>query len=68
MRTEGEGNYEFYLHADLDEYIGKWIVIVDRKIVGSSTHAGDILEKAWKEYPGKVPFLARIPEKALVIG
>jgi len=34
-------NYEFYINADLSEYAGKWIAIVDGKVVASGGRSGE---------------------------
>ncbi|NPA75080.1 MAG: succinyl-CoA synthetase subunit alpha, partial [Euryarchaeota archaeon] len=46
-------NYEFYINADLSEYAGKWIAIVDGKVVASGDRADEVIDKARKEYPDK---------------
>lgn len=60
------GDYEWYLNADLDEYAGKWIVIVNKKVVESGNNIKEMLEKARKTHPKTKPFLAKVPEKILV--
>lgn len=62
------GDYEWYLNADLDEYTGKWIVIVNKKVVESGTNIKEMLENVRKKNPNAKPLLAKVPEKILRIG
>jgi len=63
-----DGDYEWYLDADLDEYVGKWVVILNKKVVASGTDIKGVLEDAKRKYPNKTPFLAKVPERILRVG
>jgi len=63
-----DGDYEWYLDADLDEYVGKWVVILNKKVVASGTDIKGMLEDAKRKYPNKTPFLAKVPERILRVG
>ena len=54
-------NYEFYINADLSEYAGKWIAIVDGQIVAVGDRADEVGREAERKYPGKKIALAKIP-------
>ncbi len=54
-------NYEFYINADLSEYAGKWIAIVDGKVVASGDRADTVYDEAKKKYPDKEVMLAKVP-------
>lgn len=59
--------FEFFLKADLDKYVGKYVAIVDDKIVAVDSNAKIVLEKARKK-TGKIPTIAKIPkEEALIM-
>lgn len=60
-------NFDWYLTADLQKEAGKWIVIVDRKVVAIGTDAGAVLQQARKDFPGKETLLARVPTKETLI-
>ena len=60
-------NYEFYINADLSEYAGKWIAIVDGKVVASGDRADEVIEKVRKEYPNKKFLLSKVPEPGMLI-
>ncbi len=60
-------NHEAFINTDLSEFAGKWIAIVDSKVVASSDSPKEVMEKAANEYPGKKPLIARAPTKHLLI-
>ena len=60
-------NYEFYINADLSEYAGKWIAIVDGKVVASGDRADEVIEKVRREYPNKKFLLSKVPEPGMLI-
>lgn len=61
------GDYEWFIQANLDEYIGKWVAIINKKIVASSENLNDVFEKVNEEYPKTVPFVTKVPEKVLMV-
>ena len=60
-------NYEFYINADLSEYAGKWIAIVDGKVVASGDRADEIYEEARKRYPGKRIAIDKVPTDDVLV-
>jgi hypothetical protein len=54
-------NYEWYVKADLSEFAGKWVAIVDQKPVVSGTDAEKVYIEAKERFPGKKPSLVKIP-------
>ena len=59
--------FEFYLKADLREYEGKYIAIVENKVVASGENAKEVFDEA-KKKTGKIPTMAKIPrEEALIL-
>ncbi len=60
-------NYEFYINTDLSQYAGKWIAIVDGKVVASGGRADDVGREAEKKYPTKKIALVKIPTKDTLI-
>ena len=59
--------FEFYVKADLRKYQGKYVAIVDDKVVASGDNAKEVLEEAKRKYPGKKPLLAKIPTEDTLI-
>lgn len=61
--------FEFYLKADLSKYKGKYIAIVEDKVVASGDNAKEVLDEAKRKFPNKIPTIAKIPyEDALILG
>lgn len=59
--------FEFFVKTDLSKYKGKYIAIVDCKVVASGDNAKNVWEMA-KEKTGKIPTIAKIPkEEALIL-
>ena len=53
--------FEFYLKANLTEYEGKYVAIVEDKVVSSGDNAKEVWEEAKKKFPKKMPMLAKVP-------
>lgn len=60
--------FEFYLKANLRKYEGKYVAIVDDRVVASGDNAKEVLDEAKRKFPLKIPTLAKIPrEEALIL-
>jgi len=59
--------FEFYVKADLSKYKGKYVAIVDDKVVASGDNAKEVWEEAKKKFPNKNPLLAKIPREDTLI-
>ncbi len=60
-------NYEFYINADLSEYAGKWIAIVEGEVVASGERADEVGMEAERKYPNKKIALVKIPTEDTLI-
>jgi len=60
-------NHEAFLNADLSEMAGKWVAIIDGKVVESGDNLKVLLENAEKNSPGKKPLVAKAPTKRILI-
>ncbi|MCX6767244.1 MAG: DUF5678 domain-containing protein [Candidatus Micrarchaeota archaeon] len=60
-------DYSFYLNADFSRYLGQWIAIIDKKVVSHGEDAKQVYDRAKKEFPSKVPFLACVPKSTAMI-
>lgn len=59
-------SFEFFAKANLHNYEGKYVAIVDEKIAASGEDAKTVFETARKK-TGKTPTIAKVPtEDALV--
>ena len=62
-----ESNYEVFLKTDLSMYIGKWIAIVEGKIVVSGDSAKEVMNHALLLNKNKKVTLAKVPEEETMI-
>jgi len=60
--TKVSKNYEFYVGADLGEYAGKWVALVDGKIVAVGDRADLVGKEAENKHPGKEIALVKVPK------
>ena len=65
MVTEFE--YVLAHPAELDKYVGLWVAVVGERIVASGASARDVYEQAIAEFPGREPFLMKVPREQVLI-
>ena len=53
-------DYEWFLKEDLTVYAGKWVAILNKKVIASGKDAALILKETEEKYPKKRPFLAKV--------
>ena len=46
---------------DYSEYIGRWIAVVDDKLVAVGDSGKEVFDKAKRVYPGSEPFIMKVP-------
>jgi lysine/ornithine N-monooxygenase len=52
---------------EMEQFRGKHVAIIGRKVVASGDSAKEVFEKAKKEYPDKMPVLAFIPRREALV-
>lgn len=57
-------NYETYLALDLAKYAGKWIAVLENKVIASGSDFQEVFEKTKKEYPNKKPLFDWVSDAA----
>jgi len=60
-------NYEWYIKADTQRYAGKWIAIVEQKVVASGDDAEKVYREAKTRYPEKKPSITKVPNKEILV-
>jgi len=60
-------NYEWYVKADVSKYAGKWIAIVDEKVIVEGEDAKKVYNEAKERFPQKKPSLAKVPTKDTLV-
>ncbi|MFQ6119188.1 MAG: DUF5678 domain-containing protein [Methanosarcinales archaeon] len=58
---------KWFAKHDFSEYRGKFIAIIDQKVVASGENAIGVWEKAKKLYPEKTPTITSIPRGETLI-
>jgi hypothetical protein len=65
--TEVYKSYEWFLKQDLSGYAGKWLAIIDNKVVASGENAAKVIQQANKDYPKKKPFITKVRAKLSIL-
>lgn len=60
-------NYEYFMSSNIDNYIGKWIAICDKKIVSSGEDIKKVYSEAKSKYPKSRPLITKVPDKETMI-
>lgn len=55
-------NYEWFLQQDLSKYSGKWLAIVDKKVIAAGTKVEEVIKEAKKEFPAKRPMITKVKD------
>ena len=58
--TEAYADYEWFLKEDVKNYSGKWLAILDKKIVASGSDLSKVLTEVRKEFPNKKPIITKV--------
>ncbi len=60
-------DYEWYLQNDLSKYAGKWIAIINKKVIAFGVEPAHVLKQAKEKYPNKKPLLTKIRDKLAIL-
>ena len=60
-------NLDAYLKLDSRGSEGKYVVLVDGRVVGKGKNIQRIIARVRRQHPGKVPFVAKVPEEGTMI-
>ena len=55
------------MSSNIDNYIGKWIAICDKKIVSSGEDVKKVYSEAKAKYPKSRPLITKVPDKETMI-
>lgn len=62
-----EKELKFFALEQLQKFRGMHIALLGEKIVASGESAKEVLEKASKKHPSKMPVLAFVPEREALV-
>lgn len=65
MVTKEEINW--FSKADFNVYAGKYVAIIEKKVVSFGDNAKKVWDEAKKKFPDKTPTLAKIPKEELLV-
>ena len=60
-------NYEYYANADLTKYAGKWIAILNKKVIAYANTIKELSQKIENQKIKETPFIIKIPTKEKTI-
>lgn len=60
-------NFQAFIKLDKSKLANQYVVIINKKVFATGTDIEAILEKARKKHPGEVPFVAKVPEKEVLV-
>jgi len=60
-------NFQAFLKLDTSKYVNEYLVMIDKKVVDHGKDIVSMLKSVRKKYPHKTPFIAKIPEKAVLV-
>jgi len=64
---KSDDNYQFYLKANVSNYLGQWVAICGHKIVASGHDVKKVYKEAREKCPKEKPLLTRIPDNEAMI-
>ena len=56
-------DYKWAMEANLHTYAGKWVAIIDKKVVASDKDLQAVVAESKKQYPKQKPLLTKINNK-----
>jgi orotate phosphoribosyltransferase-like protein len=52
---------------NLGQYVGKWIAIVDDKVVSTGNAGKEVLKEARSKYPERTPLIMKVPSHTVML-
>lgn len=62
-----ERNYHYFMEADISSYTGKWIAILEDKVIAHGKNIKEVVSQAQAISKGKKFLLAKVPSKETMI-
>jgi len=60
-------NYQFFMKANVEPYVGQWIAVCDQRIVSHGKDVKRVFKEAKEKYPGRRVLITRVPDKETMI-
>lgn len=60
-------NFQAFLKLDKEKYVNEYVVIVNKKLIATGKDIVSMLKSVRKKYPKYTPFVAKIPNKSVLV-
>ena len=60
-------NFEAYYKLDTTGLENKYVILVDGEVVAKGEDIETMLEEVRQKYPDEIPFVAKVPDKKMLI-
>ena len=60
-------SFQIFLKLNKTKFANQYVVIVDKKLIANGKDIVSMLKSVRKKYPRKTPFIAKIPDKSLLV-
>lgn len=60
-------NFNAFRTLEKSKYKGKYIIMVDEKVVEEGDNIEDMLHRTRQRFPDKVPLVAKIPKEEVMV-
>lgn len=65
--TKSYSNYEWFLQNDLEEYSGKWLAIINKKVVEVNKDIQQLIDIVKEKYPNEKPLITKVRSKLSIL-
>lgn len=60
-------NFQAFLKLNKTKHVNEYVVLVNEKLVAAGCDIAAILKSVRKKYPKATPFVAKIPDKSVLV-
>ena len=60
-------NFQAFLKLNRSKLANQYVVIINKKVFEIGEDIESMLKKARKKYPRKIPFIAKVPDKEVLV-
>lgn len=60
-------NFQTFIKLDKSKLANQYVVIINKKVFATGTDIESMLKNARKKYPKQIPFVAKVPDKEVLV-
>ncbi|PKP58705.1 MAG: hypothetical protein CVT88_02245 [Candidatus Altiarchaeales archaeon HGW-Altiarchaeales-1] len=60
-------NFNAFLALEKSKYKGKYVIMIDEKVVEKGEDIENMLHRIREKYPDKIPLVAKIPKEEVMV-